>query len=90
MDADQISEENETNLDVERVKSLLRCIMMQKEEMYDYLTGHIRRGGYYYRNLCMALKKTYLTITILGNKINVEFSNGMIVYENDNVSLLMK
>jgi hypothetical protein len=90
MNKDQSSERIGAEVDMEGVKNLLRSMITQKEEMYDYLSTHIGRGGYYYRSLCMLLKKTYLTITILGSKVKVEFSNGIIVYENDNVFLLLR
>ncbi|MBA4058665.1 MAG: hypothetical protein C0490_28370 [Marivirga sp.] len=71
--------------------ALFRTILKGRNEMHDYVTCSLQRGGYNYRQICSIFKVTNITVTFFKEgKIVVESQEKNILFENQKLYIFQK
>lgn len=72
-------------------KVLFKGILEERNEMYDYVTRSLQRGGYSYRQICAVFKINNITVKIYEEgKIVVKSPQKIILFENQKLYVFLR
>ncbi|HTJ50049.1 MAG TPA: hypothetical protein VL443_11380 [Cyclobacteriaceae bacterium] len=71
--------------------NLFKRIIDGRNEMHDYMTSTLIRGGYNYRQICEVFKINTITVKFYENdKIRVESPQKIVLFENQKILIYEK